>query len=110
LVDQLAGLEAIVTTAPGPGGGKPVPVRYEGHELVLSNLADAIDAGAERERLTRQIAELEKAESTLDKRLSSPGYAQKAPAKLVEDSKAQLERTRAELVALRAQLAGLGPG
>ena len=70
----------------------------------LSNLADAIDAGAEKERLTKQLADLRKSEIALNGRLSNPGYVDKAPPKLVEESKHQLEKIRAEIAAIEGKL------
>jgi valyl-tRNA synthetase len=70
----------------------------------LSNLSDAIDAGAETDRLTKQLETLRKSESALNIRLSNPGYADKAPPKLVEESKTQLTKIRAEIAAIEAKL------
>ncbi len=103
LVETLCGLETIERAAPS-GGVTAVSVRVLGEELFVSNLADAVDAGAERERLTKQIADLEKTESTMEKRLGNEGYIAKAPPKLVEESKAQLAKVKAELAALREKL------
>ncbi|MBC7834402.1 MAG: class I tRNA ligase family protein [Phycisphaerales bacterium] len=108
MVQTLAVLEAI-TTDPPASGAPSVPLRFEGAEIALSNLADAVtvDAGAERERLTRQIADLEKSITAMNGRLSNPGYVAKAPPKLVDETKAKLAKDGADLDAARAALARL---
>ena len=103
LIESLAGVEK-VELQPAASSPAVVTFRALGQEMQLSNLADAIDAGAERERLTRLIADLEKTAGTMEKRLSNEGYIAKAPPKLVEESKAQLAKVQAELTAARQRL------
>ena len=106
LIEQLAGVEAIVTSKP-PAQAVAFRPGIGGEEMFLSNLADAIDAGAEKDRLTKQLADLRKSEGALNGRLSNPGYVDKAPAKLVEESKAQLAKIRDEIAAIEAKLKSL---
>ena len=94
VVHTLADLGAI-TTDPAPA--EAATCTYAGHELRLSNLSDAVDADAERERLTRQVSELDASRVTLETRLANPGYADRAPAKLVQQTREQLERVKQEL-------------
>jgi valyl-tRNA synthetase len=113
LVETLAGLDRIETLAtPAPPAtprptGAAVTFRALGEEMLLTNLADAIDAGAERDRLTKHLETLRKSEGALAGRLSNPGYVDKAPAKLVEESKAQLARIREDIAATEAKLGAL---
>jgi valyl-tRNA synthetase len=109
LIENLAGLETITSSKPT---GPAVAFRASGEELHLSNLADAgagggLDTSAEKERLTKLLADLRKSEAALAGRLNNPGYAQKAPPKLVEESKAQLAKIRAEIAAAESKLASL---
>jgi valyl-tRNA synthetase len=83
-------------------------VTYEAQELALSNLADAVDDSAETERLEKELADKTKSAETIRKRLENPGYAAKAPPKLVEESRQQLERLEAEIAAIKDRLASLG--
>ncbi|MBX3385455.1 MAG: valine--tRNA ligase [Phycisphaeraceae bacterium] len=113
LVESLAGVESIVfdaaqTASSRNSGAARAAFVFEGAELALSNLADAVDASAERDRVTKRIADLEKSERTIDGRLSNPGYMAKAPAKLVEESRAQLAQIRDELATLRKRMGELG--
>lgn len=101
LVRTLAELDAITTD---PAEGEAATFTYDGWELRLSNLADEVDAGAERERLEREIAELDGSRKTLEGRLGNPGYTEKAPAKLVEQSRAQLDRVKQDLATAQQAL------
>ena len=106
LVSTLAGLAHIVAEAPS---GASVNITVGGSQFHLSDLADAVDSGAERARLTRLIADLEKSVSTLEGRLNNPGYAQKAPPHMVKQTQDQLDKSRAELTAAAHALAALEP-
>jgi len=108
-VESLAGLEAVAA------GGEPAGsttltavIRFESFDLVLGNLAEKAESGAEKERLERELADRVKAVSVIAKRLENPGYMAKAPAKLVEESKAQLAAFEAEIKLLSEQLEKMG--
>lgn len=105
VVSALAGLGGFTHDAPE---GPAVPVRFEGIDLQLSELADEVDADAERARLTKAIGDADKQVAALEKRLMNPGYAEKAPAHLVEQSREQLTRLKEEASSLREQLERLG--
>ena len=101
VVRTLAELDAITTET---ANGEAATCAYEGWELRLTNLADEVDASAERERLERQIAELDGSRATLETRLANPGYADKAPARLVQQTRDQLERVKQEIATARQAL------
>lgn len=105
----VAGLAQLgqMTTQPAPGAC--ATFTFEAVEFYLSDLADALDAGAEYERLTRQIEDLDKTIKTLGGRLSNASYAAKAPPKLVQETKDQLARAMAERAAAAAALVKLSP-
>lgn len=92
-VELLAGLERI--TADAPPADRAL-FTFQAREYALSNLADALDPAAERASLEIQVTKLDKEIAALSGRLNNPGYAQKAPPKLVEESKAQLAQKEAE--------------
>lgn len=102
----LAGLEAIKTTKPAHTDN-PVAFTIDGIEHHLTNLADALDADAERERLTKLVDDLAKSVAALDKRLGNPGYTDKAPAHLVNETRAQRDQQAADLDAAKKQLESL---
>jgi valyl-tRNA synthetase len=81
---------------------------FDGVEFRVSDLADAVDSGAEKARLTKLIADLEKSVATFEGRLANPGYAAKAPPAMVQQTKDQLEKAKIELGAARKALEALG--
>ncbi len=104
LIETLAGVEGI-TTDKAPADS--APFSFGGAELRLSNLADAVDAETERARLEKTIADASKTIATLENRLNNPGYAQKAPPAMVEQTKSQLAKAQADRDAAAASLAKL---
>ncbi len=104
-VETLAGLASFTTDEPD---GPSVAFSFEGSEYLLSNLADALDDDAERERLMRQRSELTRSIEAFEKRLANPGYADKAPAHLVEATRGELAKARTELAAVDAAIGKLG--
>jgi valyl-tRNA synthetase len=105
IVSTLAGLAGFTHDEPA---GASTPVRFEGFELRLSDLADGVDGGTERARLTKAIGDAERQSAALERRLMSPGYAERAPAHLVEQSRDQLTRLKDEAASLREQMELLG--
>ncbi|MFM9996523.1 MAG: valine--tRNA ligase [Phycisphaerales bacterium] len=93
MVATLSGLEKITTESPT---GTGVPFIFEGVPCHLSNLADAVDAGAEQERKSKRLAELAKSITTLEGRLANPGYVDRAPPAMVEQTRDQLAKAKAE--------------
>ncbi|MHB1156544.1 MAG: class I tRNA ligase family protein, partial [Phycisphaerales bacterium] len=67
-----------------------------------------IDPEAEKQRLGKRLAELEKSRSSLVGRLNNKGYADKAPAHLVRQTRDQLAQVEAELASVGEMLKGLG--
>ncbi|HRQ72863.1 MAG TPA: class I tRNA ligase family protein [Phycisphaerales bacterium] len=104
IVQTLASLHTVTADTPD---GPSVSFRFEGHELRLGDLADAVDAGAERERLSKRITDLDRSISALETRLANPGYADRAPAHLVQQTRDQLDRARAERDAAAGALESL---
>jgi len=93
VVETLAGLASCTESAPD---GPSAVLLFEGRELAISGLADAVDPAVERAQLADTLAKLEKDIAVVDKRLSNPGYVDKAPAKLVEETRASLAQKQAE--------------
>lgn len=117
LVQTLALIETIDTGAQPSGA---VAITFEGKQFFISNLRDAAAAtvpgasgtvnDAERERLTKLIADSEKSIATLEGRLNNPGYAQKAPPAMVKQTQDQLAKAKADRDAAKAALTALGSG
>ncbi|MEM0983953.1 MAG: valine--tRNA ligase [Planctomycetota bacterium] len=104
-VRTLAGVETITADAPA---GDAVAFVFEGAECKASDLADAVDAEQEKAALGTELAKLEKQLKTLDGRLSNPGYVEKAPEKMVNETKQQRAETAERIDAIRARLGELG--
>ncbi|MCA9307295.1 MAG: hypothetical protein KDA16_12230, partial [Phycisphaerales bacterium] len=105
MMQTLAGLEAI-STAPIPDGA--VRLTFEGHELGLFGMGDAVDSGKEIDILKESVAKLDKEIVILEGRLGNPGYTERAPAHLVQQTRDQMETKKSEREAARARLIELG--
>ncbi|KPN71836.1 MULTISPECIES: valine--tRNA ligase [Neisseria] len=66
-----------------------------------------IDKAAETARLNKEAEKLQKALDKLNAKLSKPGYADKAPAHLVEKDRAELAELEDKMAKVQAQLAKL---
>jgi valyl-tRNA synthetase len=107
VVEHLVGLEKIgLPPATPPADG--VPLAFEGGEVLLSGLVDAVDAGAERARLEKTIADRERQAAGFHAKLSNPGYLAKAKPELIEETRAKLAEAEADIAAARRLLATLG--
>ena len=105
LVKRLARIDSITVADTPPKGA--VTVAVEGGTFCLP-LADVIDVGAEKARLEKTLARLEKEMGGLKGRLSNPKFVESAPEDVVEDTRAQLaqkEDEAAKLAAARDRLA-----
>ena len=114
LINQLAGLAPVAQTLAGlaaittdPPAGESVAMTFNSTEYALSDLADAVDADTERQRLEEKVADLDKSIMALEKRLANPGYTEKAPKHLVDETRATLEQQCADRQAALARLAEL---
>ncbi len=109
LIGVLAGVGVFADSA-GPPKGPSVAFAFEAQECRVSDLADAVDAGAERTRLEKALQDAEKTIATIEARLANPGYAQKAPPAMVKQSQDQLAKAINDRDAARRSLAALGGG
>ncbi len=105
IVCTLAGIDEVAPIDPLPEGA--VPFKHRERDQAVSGLADDLDADALRERLAREIQDLERSLAALEKRLANPGYTQKAPPHLVEETRTQHAKTRADLDEARRRLENL---
>ena len=75
----------------------------EGIELYVI-LTGLVDFGAERKRLEKEIAALEKDFVKFDKKLSNPGFLSKAKPEIIEKDRAKLADISDKLIHLKTQL------
>jgi valyl-tRNA synthetase len=104
IVETLAGLASVTVlgapgTRPADAQGPVVPLAFEGGELLLSDLAETVDLEAERGRLTKIRQQKEKAVEGYRRKLANESYVSKAPAHLVEETRARLAEAEADLAA-----------
>jgi valyl-tRNA synthetase len=104
LLETLANL---TISAIGPEVAKPASAAAVSAAGVEAYIHDLIEAGAERQRITKRLDELNRSIQTLTGRLASKSYTEKAPAHLVQQSRQQLAEAQAQEGALRAQLESL---
>jgi valyl-tRNA synthetase len=106
IVESMAGLETVVPVASRTSGGAAFP--FEGEECWLDGLVDQADAGAERGRLEKLIADRRRAVQGYQGKLGNAGYVAKAPPKVVEETRAMLAAAEADLAAAERALKELG--
>ncbi|MDO5335435.1 MAG: valine--tRNA ligase [Coriobacteriia bacterium] len=116
IVDLFAGQKELIgalgrinVLALGCNAEKPAEsalVLANGAELfvVLSGL---VDFGAERKRLEKEIAKLEKDQVRFSKKLSNPGFLSKAAPEVIEKDKGKLADIEERLGQMRTQLADM---
>ncbi|MGP1346019.1 MAG: REP-associated tyrosine transposase [Phycisphaerales bacterium] len=85
-----------ISTDPPTDPGAAIRFQFGTDELHLSGVVEAVDPEKERGELAATIERLDKEIAILDKRLSNPGYAEKAPPKMVQETRDQREQKRAE--------------
>lgn len=71
------------------------------------DLSDAVDVGAERSRLTKDLATARKDRETANIKLSNENFMAKAPANVVTEIRERLVKTDADIARINAQLAKL---
>jgi len=101
---KLSGVEIVDALAPARNAGA-APVRIVGEYRLM--LSIEVDAGAERERLSREIARLESEIAKASSKLANAGFVERAPANVVAQEKERLSSFTGTLEKIRAQLATL---
>lgn len=106
--EQIAALTDLELTVAGevPAGW---PLLEAPGARVALDLSDAIDVAAERARLSRELDAAAKEEAQTSGKLGNASFVERAPAAVVEKTRARLEAARAEVARLRALLDALPP-
>jgi valyl-tRNA synthetase len=105
VVETLAGLEAVLEVDAAPEGSIPLP--FEGGQILLSNLVDAVDVEGERERLRKAIEAKRKQVAGFKGKLGNAGYVNNAKPEMVAETRRMLEVAEADLAASETGLAAL---
>jgi valyl-tRNA synthetase len=89
-----------------PEGAATNVILAGGTELIVP-LADLIDVGKECEKLTTELANLEKQLTSLEARLENEGFIARAPAAVVEGERAKRDEWKTRRDMLRTRVEGL---
>lgn len=100
---RLAKLESIVWLNPNDSA-PPSATQLVGRMEILVPMAGLIDKGAEIERLGKEIGKLKQEVMRIEGKLKNPGFADKAPADVVENERSKLNDYRSSLAKLEEQL------
>jgi valyl-tRNA synthetase len=103
LIRAMARIEGLATGA-APKGAIAVTA---GADRFALPLGDVIDVGAERARLEKSVAKLDKEIKGLRGRVQNPKFAESAPPEVVEEARANLAAREAERAALQTALDSL---
>ncbi len=106
LVQTLAGVDNVAVLGEKPQAASSFV--FEGEEIFVSGLVDAIDLDAERDRLSKVVADLDSQIDNLQKRLSNENYVNKAKPELVQQTREQLEQALADKVTAETALVEVG--
>ncbi|MCL1915966.1 MAG: valine--tRNA ligase [Desulfovibrionaceae bacterium] len=94
LIARLARLESLSLDAAAQPPRLSASQVAEGNEIIVL-LEGAVDTGAERARLDKELGKLEKERQMLEKKLSDRNYVEKAPAALVERDRQRVKELAA---------------
>ena len=104
LIQRLARIDSLSRTEAMPRGTVSIPVEGAGFGLPLAGI---IDIDAEKARLQKALARLEKELGGLRGRLENPKFAASAPEEVVQETRANLAAREEEEVRIREALARL---
>ncbi len=99
LAARLARIERFETASEAPKGAVTLSV---GGATFCLPLAGVIDIDAERGRLKKALAKLEGEAKGLRSKLGNPAFVAKAPEEVVDENRARLEETEAEIAVMQA--------
>ncbi len=102
-ISQLAKLETISWLSASDTAPEAATA-LAGEMRILIPLANLIDKDAEIERLTKEITKLKTNLEKTQARLNNPGFADKAPVKVVEQARLQAKEQEQAISALNEQL------
>jgi valyl-tRNA synthetase len=93
-------------TAPEDGFSATASLLAEGVTVEL-NLAGTVDLEAERKRLERDLAAARKEAQSMTAKLGNEGFTSRAPAQVIEKSRARLQTAEEDIARLESRLAAL---
>jgi len=106
-VTRLAGCDALEARSDGNKPGDALVDIVHGMQ-VCAPVTDLIDLAKVRDTMHKQIADLEGQKKRVEGRLSNPGYVDRAPPEIVEETRQQARDLGAQIDVLRMQVEQLG--
>ena len=106
MLQALAGIGSVLP-ASGDLPAVSSPLAFEGSQVLVSDLVDDLDVGAERERLDKVIAGLTKQIGGFEGKLGNQGYVNNAKPELVQETRDMLAAAQADLAAAQEALSAL---
>lgn len=103
VIKKLARLENIEISNKINRPGDHIGFVVEGIEIFV-NLGGVIDFDKEKERLQKEIDDISKYVTTMEKKLGNAGFVDNAPAEVVEQEKEKLQTSKQTLTKLEQQL------
>jgi len=104
-IDRLARLDYSVVADAAPAGSVTFVL---GEAIVAIPLAGVMDIGAEKARLSKEIARCTKEIETVSRKLDNPGFVAKAPAEVIDEQRERRAAYEAEKQKYEAALTRLG--
>jgi valyl-tRNA synthetase len=104
-IDRLARLDYSVVADAAPAGSVTFVL---GEAIVAIPLAGVMDIGAEKARLSKEIARCTKEIETVSRKLDNPGFVAKAPAEVIDEQRERRVAYEAEKQKYEAALTRLG--
>jgi valyl-tRNA synthetase len=104
-IDRLARLDYSVVADAAPAGSVTFVL---GEAIVAIPLAGVMDIGAEKARLSKEIARCTKEIETVSRKLDNPGFVAKAPAEVIDEQSERRAAYEAEKQKYEAALTRLG--
>jgi valyl-tRNA synthetase len=105
LVKRLLRVAEVAFVDAAPAGA--IPYVVAGASLALP-VAEFIDIGAERARLTKEVASLASDIERTEKKLANPDFVARAPEEVVDENRERLDDAKAARAKLQAALERLG--
>jgi valyl-tRNA synthetase len=102
-VEKLAGLESLTVLAEGAQPPESA-IALVGEMSILVPMAGLIDAGAEAERLGKQLAKAKSDLTKTQQKLANENFVRNAPPEVVETERARLAELERTVTSLTAQL------
>ena len=105
MVQTIAGLESVEEAKKRPA--EALTLTFEGEQLFLTGLSEAIDVAEEHIRQKKLVEELQKTVAGYRNKLQNDNYVKRAPSNVVQETRQRLAQAQRDLVAAEKVLESL---